>query len=134
MVYSAPQVAGRDEPFRSEIREHLKGRTEALEDLAVELLARGLSVRDIEDAFRDETGRLLLSKTAVSEIGERLWADYQEFATRDLGEYEIAYLFVDGIAERVTWHLIRFFLNLCGAVAAFVLSAVRGQPCRTLRA
>ena len=31
--YSAPQVAGRDEPFRSEIREHLKGRTEALEDL-----------------------------------------------------------------------------------------------------
>lgn len=99
--YSAPQVAGRNEPFRSEIREHLKGRTEALEDLAVELLARGLSVRDIEDAFRDETGRLLLSKTVVSEIGERLWADYQEFATRDLGEYEIAYLFVDGIAERI---------------------------------
>ena len=99
--YSAPQVAGRDKPFRSEIREHLKGRTEALEDLAVELLARGLSVRDIEDAFRDETGRLLLSKTAVSEIGERLWADYQEFATRELGEYEIAYLFVDGIAERI---------------------------------
>lgn len=99
--YSAPQVAGRDAPFRSEIREHLKGRTEALEDLAVELLARGLSVRDIEDAFKDESGRLLLSKTAVSEIGERLWADYQEFATRDLGEYEIAYLFIDGIAERI---------------------------------
>ena len=99
--YSAPQVAGRDEPFRSEIREHLKGRTQALEDLAVELLARGLSVRDIEDAFRDETGRLLLSKTAVSEIGERLWADYQEFATRDLSEYDIVYLFIDGIAERI---------------------------------
>jgi transposase-like protein len=99
--YSAPQVAGRDAPFRSEIRDHLKGRTEALEDLAVELLARGLSVRDIEDAFKDESGRLLLSKTAVSEIGERLWADYQEFATRDLGEYEIAYLFIDGIAERI---------------------------------
>lgn len=99
--YSAPQVAGRDEPFRSDIREHLKGRTQALEDLAVELLARGLSVRDIEDAFRDETGRLLLSKTAVSEIGERLWQDYQDFATRDLSEYDIAYLFVDGIAERI---------------------------------
>jgi putative transposase len=99
--YSALQIAGRDEPFRSEIREHLKGRTQALEDLAVQLLARGLSVRDIEDAFRDETGRLLLSKTAVSEIGERLWADYQEFVTRDLSEYDIAYLFVDGIAERL---------------------------------
>jgi putative transposase len=99
--YAAPQIAGRDDPFRSEIRDHLKGRTQALEDLAVELLARGLSVRDIEDAFKDESGRLLLSRTAVSELGERLWADYQEFATRDLGEYDIAYLFVDGIAERI---------------------------------
>src|SRR6266498_1547896 len=30
--YSAPQIAGRDEPFRSAIREHLKGHTQALED------------------------------------------------------------------------------------------------------
>ena len=88
--YAAPQIAGREEPFRSEIRDHLKGRTQALEDLAVELLARGLSVRDIEDAFKDESGRLLLSRTAVSEIDERLWADYQEFAARDLSEYDLA--------------------------------------------
>src|SRR5512144_192978 len=99
--YSAPQVAGKPEPYRSAIREHLKGQTQALEDLAIELLARGLSVRDIEDAFRDESGRLLLSRTAVSEIGARLWADYQEFASRDLSEYEIACLCVDGIAERL---------------------------------
>jgi transposase-like protein len=101
MEYSAPQIAGRDEPFRSAIREHLKGHTQGLEDLAIEMLARGLSVRDIEDAFKDEDGRLLLSKTAVSQLGERLWEDYQAFAQRDLGEYEIAYLFVDGIAERL---------------------------------
>jgi putative transposase len=101
MEYSAPQIAGRDEPFRSVIREHLKGHTQGLEDLAIEMLARGLSVRDIEDAFKDETGRLLLSRTAVSQLGERLWEDYQAFAQRDLGEYEITYLFVDGIAERL---------------------------------
>ena len=53
------------------------------------MLARGLSVRDIEDAFKDENGRLLLSKTAVSQLGERLWEDYQAFAQRDLSEYEI---------------------------------------------
>ena len=99
--YSAPQVAGTDEPFRSQLRDHLKGHSEALEDLAVEMLARGLSVRDIEDTFKDETGRLLLSRTAISEIGERLWADYQEFSTRDLSEYDIAYMFVDGVAERI---------------------------------
>jgi hypothetical protein len=51
-------VAGRDEPFRSAIREYFKGHTQGLEDLAVEKLARGLSVRDIEDAFKDERGRL----------------------------------------------------------------------------
>ena len=91
-----PKTADREEPFRSEIRTQLKGRTEALEHLAVEMLARGLSVRDIEDAFRNEEGRLLLSRTAVSEIGERLWSDYEAFSSRDLGEYDIAYLFVDG--------------------------------------
>ena len=101
IAFSAPQVAGREEPFRSEIREHARGRTEALEELAVEMLARGLSVRDIEDAFRADDGRLLLSRTAVSELGEQLWRDYQEFATRDLSEHEIVYLFVDGIAERI---------------------------------
>lgn len=49
----------------------------------MELLARGMSLRDIEDAFRDETGSLLLSRTAVSEIGERLWQDHQEFSKRE---------------------------------------------------
>src|SRR5512144_2966106 len=33
--------------FRPALRDHLKGHTEALEALAVEMLARGLSVRDI---------------------------------------------------------------------------------------
>ena len=60
-------------PFLSEIRENLTGRTQALEDLAVELYARGLSIRGIEDAFADESGRRLLSRAAVSEITERLW-------------------------------------------------------------
>jgi len=101
VAFSVPQVAGREEPFRSEVRAHAKGRTEALEELAVEMLARGLSVRDIEDAFRADDGRLLLSRTAVSELGEQLWRDYQDFATRDLSEHDIVYLFVDGIAERI---------------------------------
>jgi transposase-like protein len=47
----------------------------------IEMLARGLSVRDIEDAFKDENGRLLLSKAAVSQHGERLWEDYQAFSS-----------------------------------------------------
>jgi putative transposase len=99
--YSAPQIADRAEPFRSRIREIVGGRTEALEALAVEMYARGLSTRDIEALFADEAGKPLLSRTAVSEITERLWAEYESFASRDLSEFEVIYLFVDGIAERL---------------------------------
>src|SRR3954462_11286304 len=70
--FAAPQVRDAPAPFVSAIRHNLAGRTGALEDLAVELYARGLSTRDIEDAFTDHTGRRLLSRAAVSEITERL--------------------------------------------------------------
>jgi transposase-like protein len=99
--YSAPQIADRSAPFRSRIREAVRGRTEELETLAVEMYARGLSTRDIEAVFTDTDGRSLLSRSAVSEITERLWAEYEAFASRDLTEFEVAYLFVDGIAERL---------------------------------
>jgi putative transposase len=46
--YAAPQVSETPEPFVSGVRAALSGRTQALEDLAVELYARGLSTRDIE--------------------------------------------------------------------------------------
>ena len=99
--FSAPQIADRAEPFRSRLREVVRGRTEELEALAVEMYARGLSTRDIEALFTDTDGRSLLSRTAVSEITERLWAEYEAFAGRDLSEFEVVYLFVDGIAERL---------------------------------
>jgi len=99
--YSAPQIADRRDPFRSRIRELVRGRTEELEALAVEMYARGLSTRDIEALFVDGEGRSLLSRTAVSEITERLWAEYEAFVSRDLSEFDIPYLFVDGIAERL---------------------------------
>ncbi len=99
--YGVPQVADRAEPFVSRIRAGLAGRTADLEQLAVEMFARGLSTRDIEAAFRDATGASLLSRTAVSQVTERLWQEYEAFATRDLSEFQVAYLFVDGVAERL---------------------------------
>ena len=67
----------------------------------MEMYARGLSTRDIEATFRDEDGRCLLSRTAVSEVTEQLWEEYEAFATRDLSEFQVVYLFVDGVAERL---------------------------------
>jgi putative transposase len=99
--YGVPQVTDRADPFVSRIRAGLAGRTAELERLAVELFARGLSTRDIEAAFRDADGQSLLSRTAVSQVTERLWQEYEAFATRDLSEFVVAYLFVDGVAERL---------------------------------
>src|SRR5439155_18706146 len=82
--YGVPQVADRTEPFVSRVRAGLGGRTAELEQLAVEMYARGLSTRDIEAAFRDASGASVLSRTAVSEVTERLWQEYEAFAARDL--------------------------------------------------
>lgn len=101
IAFSVPQVADRAQPFRSKVREIVRGRSQELERLAVEMYARGLSTRDIEAAFRDEQGVSVLSRSAVSEVTERLWADYQAFAGRDLAEFKLLYLFLDGIAERL---------------------------------
>jgi putative transposase len=99
--YTVPQVRGAAESWQSEVRAALVGRTEELERLAVEMYARGLSVRDIEAAFTDERGRCVLSKSAASQVSEQLWQDYQVFASRDLSEHRLIYLYVDGVAERL---------------------------------
>jgi putative transposase len=71
-----PQVRGASEPYRSRLMEFLSGNSEALERLVVEMYARGLSTRDVEECFRDKaTGELLISRSAVSEITDQLWED-----------------------------------------------------------
>jgi len=65
----------------------------------VEMYTRGLSTRDIEDAFREVTGDMLLSRTAVSKLTEQLWADYQAFCEQDLSCYKVEYLFLDAVYE-----------------------------------
>ena len=100
--YQSPQVRGTDAGALAALRERLAGRTEGLEALAVEMFARGCSTRDIEAIFRAEDGTGLLSKSAVAELTERLWEEYEAFATRELSEINPLYLFIDGIAERLT--------------------------------
>jgi hypothetical protein len=53
---TAPQISDRAVPFRSRLREIVRGQTEELQALAVEMYARGLSTRDIESLFADDDG------------------------------------------------------------------------------
>jgi len=101
---AVPQVRGTEVPFRSSLLSFLEGNSEVLDRLVTEMYARGLSTRDVEDAFRDATGELLISKSAVSEITDRLWQDYQEFISRDLSEIDVEYLFVDAVFEALRRH------------------------------
>lgn len=98
--FDVPQVRGLP-GWASEVRAALAGKSEELTRLAVEMYARGLSMRDIEAAFTDTAGRCALTRSAASAVCERLWDEYKAFAQRDLSELEVVYLFLDGVAERL---------------------------------
>jgi transposase-like protein len=95
----APQVRHSAAPFPSQLLAFLHGRTAIVERLVSEMYAHGLSTRDIEAAFTDATGTCLVSKSAVSEVTERLWAEYQAFRQQRWDAVEIVYLFADGLYE-----------------------------------
>lgn len=95
-----PQVRNTDEPYRSELWPHMKGNSDTLNNLVVEMYARGLSTRDIEAAFTDpETKKKLLSRTQTSQITEALWEEYESFAKRDLSLFDVVYMFLDAVYE-----------------------------------
>lgn len=96
---ATPQVRGSAAPFASKLLAFLSGRTETVERLVSEMYARGLSTRDIEQAFTDATGGCILSRSVVSEVTERLWAQYQAFRAQRWEEVEVVYLFADGLYE-----------------------------------
>lgn len=94
-----PQVRESPDPYRSKLIAFLRGNSDVLEHLAVEMYTRGLSTRDIEDAFQEVTGDMLLSRTAVSALTDQLWTDYEAFCERDLSCFQVEYLFLDGVYE-----------------------------------
>lgn len=98
--FDVPQVRATSEAYRSKLLAFLRGNSDVLEYLVTQMYSRGLSTRDVEDAFRDPyTGELLLSRTAVSEITESLWEDYQHFCQRDLSDFDVEYVFLDAVYE-----------------------------------
>lgn len=99
VVVQVPQVRDAPETYRSGLMPFLRGNSDVLQRLAVEMYARGLSTRDIEDALVEATGDHLLSRTAVSQVTEVLWADYEAFANRDLSGFALEYLFLDAVYE-----------------------------------
>ncbi len=99
-----PQVREAGVPYRSALYDFLRGHSEVAERLAVEMYARGLSTRDIEAAFTDGAGTCLLSRTAVSELTNVLWTEYEAFQRRPLGDLPVCAVFLDGVYEPLRAH------------------------------
>ena len=96
-----PQLRDAD-GWSSRLWQTLRHRTEVLDKLAVEMYARGLSTRDIEDllgTIDDGDGRPVLSRSSVSRITEVLWEEFEQFAQRDLSGLDVVYLFCDAVYE-----------------------------------
>jgi transposase-like protein len=101
IAIKVPQVRDwvEDRPYQSQLMAFLRGHSDVLERLAVEMYARGLSTRDIEMALSEATGEPVLSRSAVSQLSDCLWQEYQVFCERDLAPFEVEYLFVDAVYE-----------------------------------
>ena len=96
----APQLRDTEKIYRSDFLSKIELLSPQLRQLAVEMYARGLSTRDIEEALRDKkSGNRLLSKDGVSELTEELWEEYERFCERDLSGYDVVYLFADAVFE-----------------------------------
>jgi transposase-like protein len=94
-----PQLRNTPEPHRSDVLKLLGQRSAELERIVTEMYVRGLSTRDIEDLLRTPEGELLLNRSSVSEVTKSLNEEYTRFINRDLGCYDLIYLFVDGVYE-----------------------------------
>jgi transposase-like protein len=107
LMIEKPQLADSPGGFSSRLWPHLKGNTEQLEKIAVEMYARGCSTRDVEELLKDENGNILLSKSSISRLNERLWEEYEAFSKADLSNYDVVYIFCDGVYESLRLHKSR---------------------------
>ena len=96
-----PRVRDHSEQFDSKILARIDKLEKAVIAMATEMYVRGLSTRDIEQTLVDEDGRPLLSRSSVSRLTESLYEEYERWQNRDLSQYDVVYLFVDGVYESV---------------------------------
>ena len=98
---SVPRVRKTHRKFVSRLLKGCVQISEKLRVLALEMYVRGLSTRDIEEAFVDQDGAAFLGRNAVSQLNGRLYEEYVAFSQRDLSKLDVVFLFVDGVYESV---------------------------------
>jgi transposase-like protein len=98
---SVPRVRNVREPFVSRLLKGCIQLTERIRRMALEMYVRGLSTRDVEEAFVDQRGSPMFSRSTISRLSERLYDEYRDFSGRDLSKLDVVFVFVDGVYEAV---------------------------------
>lgn len=115
---NVPRVREEAESFESQILKRIKDLESHIQRIATELYVRGLSTRDIESTFIDENGKTFLSRSSVSQLTERLNAEYEQFSKRDLSTYDVVYLYADGVYEAVRSYTSNQTILCCWGVCS----------------
>jgi transposase-like protein len=98
---AVPRVRDGHIRFRSRLLKGVAQVAERVKTLALEMYVRGLSTRDIEQAFVTDTGKAFLSRSAMSRLSSRLYDEYLAFSRQDLSQVDVVFLFVDAVYEAV---------------------------------
>jgi putative transposase len=98
---SVPRVRNTRKKFKSRLLQGVARIADRVKTLALEMYVRGLSTRDVEQAFVTDTGKPVLSRSAMSRLAGRLYDEYLVFSRQDLSQLDVVFLFVDGVYEAV---------------------------------
>jgi transposase-like protein len=92
-----PQVREALEPFESAWLAAIGRRSSRLLELVPMLYVKGMSQRDIEEALIEALGVEATGRSVVNEVCRGLRGDFERWQERDLREFHVLYLFLDGI-------------------------------------
>ena len=92
-----PQTRNGTQRFQTAILKPFQRRSEMLDALIPQLFVKGLSVRDISDAFGSVLQAQGVSPATACRVAQTLREDFEAWRSRSLSLYNVLYLFVDGM-------------------------------------
>lgn len=93
-----PRVSEAKQKYASNLVKKYKRRSEGLDCLFPKLFVEGLATRDFEPALRFLVGESApLSPSSISRLNKKFKEEYEAWATRDLSDLKIVYVWADGI-------------------------------------
>lgn len=92
-----PQTRNGTKRFQTAILKPFQRRSEMLDALIPQLFVKGLSVRDISDAFGCVLQAQGVSPATACRVAQTLREDFEAWRSRSLSLYDVLYLFVDGM-------------------------------------